>query len=251
MLIFTSLSFTDACISASGKSSLLLSLLRLLEIQVGRIEVDGVDLRRLPRALIRQRCFITIPQEAFLFPSASIRFNLDPSGRLPDKALVSALEMTGLWAIFRGAVSDGAVNESPEPADHGDVFDKLLTSFPELSVGQTQLFALARALLHARVASDVRGTEFADYPVSQQPKPIVLMDEATSSLDPETESRMYDIIQEHFIDTGHTVVMVTHKLGTFADRMRQGKDKIVWMRDGLIEGISNAENLLGFSQSAS
>jgi ATP-binding cassette, subfamily C (CFTR/MRP), member 1 len=228
----------------------LISLLRLLEMQDGRIEVDGVDLSRLPRALIRQRCFITIAQEAFLFPGASMRFNLDPSGRLPDTTLIYALEMTGLWAIFRGTVSSGVVNGSAEFDDHDNVFDKPLTSLPELSVGQTQLFALARAILQMRVASNVRGADFADYP-SQQRKPIVLLDEATSSLDPETEAKMYDVIQEHFINSGHTVIMVTHKLGLFADRMRQGRDKVVWMRDGMIERVGDMDDLLKFSQPAS
>ena len=61
----------------SGKSTLLLTLLRLLDVKSGVIKVDGIDLSLVPRYLIRQRCFITVAQDPFLLAQASLRFNLD------------------------------------------------------------------------------------------------------------------------------------------------------------------------------
>jgi ATP-binding cassette subfamily C (CFTR/MRP) protein 1 len=61
----------------SGKSTLLLTLLRLLDVKSGVIKVDGIDLSLVPRSLIRRRCFITVAQDPFLLAQASLRFNLD------------------------------------------------------------------------------------------------------------------------------------------------------------------------------
>lgn len=64
---------------SSGKSTLLLALLRLLDTQSGSIEVDGIDLSLVPLSTIRERCFITVTQDPFLLAQASLRFNLDVS----------------------------------------------------------------------------------------------------------------------------------------------------------------------------
>jgi ABC-type multidrug transport system fused ATPase/permease subunit len=66
----------------SGKSTLLLTLLRLLEIQSGTIKIDGIDLNLVPRSLIRQRCYITVAQDPLILGHASLRFNLDVSKSL-------------------------------------------------------------------------------------------------------------------------------------------------------------------------
>jgi len=61
----------------SGKSTLLLALLRLVDIKFGTIKVDGLDLSLIPRSLIRQRCFITVSQDMFILAPASLRLNFD------------------------------------------------------------------------------------------------------------------------------------------------------------------------------
>ena len=228
---------------SSGKSSLLSSLLGLLEIRSGRIEVDGVDLSSLSLAAIRQRCFITVAQDPFLVPGASLRFNLDPSGTLPDSALETALEKTGLRSVLFSAASRDV--DSCD-ADSHPVFDELLSALPVLSVGQTQLLALARALLQMEVATlrPFSDSGHLDRPASRARKPIVLLDEVTSALDPVTETTVYDVIEDDFIGRGHTVIMVTHKPGLFADRMRRGRDRVVWMSDGRIERVSDVQDLL-------
>lgn len=68
-------------------------------------------------------------------------------------------------------------------------------------------------------------------------RPIVLLDEITSSLDPITEGKLLDLVREEFVDRGHTVMMVTHRLDAVRGRMREGRDAIFWMRRGRIEQV--------------
>ena len=112
----------------SGKSSLLLSLLRLLEIQSGTIKIDNLDLATIPRELIRSR-MIVIPQDPVIL-AESFRFNADPSGAQPDAMIIEALTKVQLWSIIEKRGGLGA-NMKLEP----------------LSQGQNQLFCLARAIL--------------------------------------------------------------------------------------------------------
>lgn len=220
----------------SGKSTLLLTLLHLLDIQGGSIKVDGIDLCRVPRSLLRARCFIAVPQDPFIFADASLRFNLDPSRTLPDDSLVTALEKTQLWRHICRA--GGTATQEPE-----DILDLSLSSIPPLSTGQLQLLSLSRAILRRQVqwTSGLSNTQCHDMP--GETKPILLLDEATSSLDPETESVVQDVIQEEFTDKGHTVIIVAHRVGALAKGMRQGIDVVVWMKDGRIEKVGGVKDI--------
>ena len=204
----------------------------------GSIEVDGVDLSTVPLDTIRERCFVTIAQDPFFLPDASVRFNLDPGERLPDGAVASALEKVGLSFIT------DALSAASGDDDAVSGFDRPLSSLPALSVGQTQLLSFARALLQAQAAAEPRGASFSDYPGGARPKPVLLLDEVTSALDPATEAEVYDVVQREFADAGHTVVMVSHRLGAYAPRLRAGRDRVVWIRDGRVERIQAAEDLL-------
>lgn len=250
--------------TGSGKSTLLLTLLGLLppDASTGHITIDGVDTTRLtpPRAaLLRTQAFITVAQDAFFLPSASLHFNLEPKGArggfgAPVRVIVSALVRTGLWGHFCRR-SDG---DDDDDNDHDGIDDRIngekeeerariilatpLSSLPAVSTGQTQLLALARAVVRRHVLCNPQPDSSARYvddydcrPSFTSSKPILLLDEVTSSLDPETEARMYDIIQSEFVDQGHTVVMVTHKLAGFRGRLRRGRDAVVWMADGRIK----------------
>lgn len=225
--------------TGSGKSSLLLSLLRLLDATEGSIAVDGVELSLLPRSLVREGAFITIAQEAFFLPQASLRFNLDPELKAPPSVITAALRRTGLWDLLIWAGPDG--HEETMLGDEQDgaatsVLDKPFSSLPVLSAGQTQLLALARALVRRSVLSGTAACaeHYTDFGRLGS-RPIVLLDEATSSLDPGTEGRLLDIVREEFVDQGHTVVMVTHKLDAVKGRMRAGRDAVVHMGQGRIE----------------
>ncbi|TEA20925.1 ABC transporter atnG [Colletotrichum sidae] len=168
--------------TGSGKSTLLLTLLRLLDTQSGTIKIDGVDLSLVPRSLVRQRCFVTVGQDALVLGQASLRFNLDPSSSLSDEDIVAALRRTSLWSHFASASSAPSVEEARE------VLDRSIADLPQISTGQYQLFSLARAILRLRQLSQTH--------VEAQIKPILLLDEATSSLDLETEATIRRIIHE-------------------------------------------------------
>lgn len=112
-------------------------------------------------------------------------------------------------------------------------------------MGQTQLLALTRALLQLQAASEAGdGPVAGDPPGHRGRKPVVLLDEVTAALDPDTEAVVYDVIRDEVVDKGHTVIMVSHKLGAYAHRMRRGRDKVVWIRDGQVERVQTAEALL-------
>ena len=90
----------------SGKSSLLSTLLRLLDLDSGAIIIDGQDLSTIPREIIRTR-IIAIPQDPFIL-SESVRINADPTGLASDETIIAALAKVNLWHIIspRGGLSE-------------------------------------------------------------------------------------------------------------------------------------------------
>ena len=113
--------------SGSGKSSLILSFLRMLEIS-GTITLDGIDTSTLSPSMLRSRINV-IPQDPFLIPS-TIRFNIDPSGTVVNGEIINALKRVGLWQIVE--VKGG--------------LDKEIDAI-SWSVGQKKLLCLARAMV--------------------------------------------------------------------------------------------------------
>ena len=114
--------------TGSGKSSLIMTLFRMLELRTGSITVDGIDLSTIPRHEVRSR-IIGLPQDIFLL-NGSVRLNIDPYGRATDKAVIAALQDVRLW--------EGIEGKGGLDADIEDV---------NLSHGQKQLLCLAQALL--------------------------------------------------------------------------------------------------------
>ncbi|KAF9771912.1 hypothetical protein IL306_010421 [Fusarium sp. DS 682] len=114
--------------TGSGKSSIFLTILRLIDPSAGSITIDGISLSSLPRETIRSR-LITLTQDQFVLPS-TVRHNVDPLGAYSDENIKEVLRLVGL---------------SDAIEQHGD----LDASFDEdaLSHGQKQLFFLARAVL--------------------------------------------------------------------------------------------------------
>lgn len=184
--------------TGSGKSSLVSALLRLLDLQTGSIIIDGVDISSVPRSLIRDR-IIAVPQEVFLL-TGSVRLNLDPDSLQEDKKLIEILKKVDLWAVIesRGGL-DCDINANP------------------LSQGQLQILSLARALLRK--------------------SKIVILDEATSNLDTETDESIQHVIREHF--SRCTVISVAHRLSTILDA-----DKIGLFEEGRLVEFDSPHNLL-------
>ena len=79
--------------------------------------------------------------------------------------------------------------------------------------------------------------------------PILLIDEATSSVDPETENAMRSIIKEEFTDKGHTVIAITHRLSGMTESMRLGQDIVALLSKGKIEKIGGVDDVFDVSTS--
>lgn len=165
--------------TGAGKSSLFQALFRMLAVRRGRILVNGMDLGTLPVEDARS-LFGIIPQEPHLF-SGSVRYNLDRTGQWTDARLWEALVHVRLDAFVRAL---------PGGLDFG-----LQERGGNLSVGQRQLLCMARTLL--------------------LDAPIILMDEATASVDLETDSAITAASREVF--AGRTVLVIAHRLETVHD----------------------------------
>ncbi|ATZ58539.1 hypothetical protein BCIN_16g02970 [Botrytis cinerea B05.10] len=184
--------------SGSGKSSLILTLFRMLDLSQGGIFIDNIDITRLPREQIRS-CLNAIPQEPF-FLKGTLRDNLDPHGVSEDASLIKALEMVSLKSII------------PSTNNLDCEMDAEV-----LSHGQKQLFCLARAIV--------------------RPAKILIMDEATSNVDQETDALMQGIIRDVF--GGCTIIAVAHRLNTIVDF-----DRIALFDNGELMECDSPANLL-------
>ncbi|RFU28640.1 hypothetical protein B7463_g7701, partial [Scytalidium lignicola] len=162
--------------SGSGKSSLVSTIFRLLDIESGSITIDGIDISTLPRDAIRSR-LIAIPQDPYLL-YGTVRLNVDPFQTASEEDVIGALRKVGLWTM---------VNEK------GGL--DIMIDEGTFSHGQRQLMSLARSLLR-------KGK-------------ILVLDEATSSVDKKTEEVMQQIIREDFKE--YTIIAIAHRLKTILD----------------------------------
>lgn len=169
--------------TGSGKSSLMVALFRIAPLASGSIFIDGIDTSTVPLSVLRSRIGI-IPQDPVIF-SATIRYNLDPLSLHTDDALWSVLEMVSM--------KDTIISLPLQ------LLDIVSESGDSLSLGQRQLLNIARVLL-------------------RKPK-ILVMDEATASIDNDTDELIQNMVRERF--RGCTVLTIAHRLNTIieADRI--------------------------------
>nr|XP_050024147.1 multidrug resistance-associated protein 1-like [Dermacentor andersoni] len=185
--------------TGAGKSTMTLSLFRIVERCEGQIVVDGIDISTLGLHDLRSRITI-IPQDPVLF-HGTLRYNLDPTGTHGSEELWAALERAHLRDAFEESGLDFQVTE-------GGL---------NLSVGQRQLVCLARAVL--------RKTK------------ILVLDEATASVDMETDLLVQQTLREHMVDS--TVITIAHRLHTVLH-----SDRVVVMEQGRIVEVGEPAKLL-------
>ena len=188
--------------TGAGKTTLISLLLRFYDVQRGAIRIDGVDIKQMALADLRRR-FGVVLQDPFLFTGTiegNIRLGTD-------------------W------ISDEQVRQAAEDVNLSDFIHNLPNSYKEevrergstLSTGQKQLISFARALAHA-------------------PK-ILILDEATSSVDTETEFKVRDALGK--MVEGRTSIVIAHRLSTV-----QRADKIIVMHKSELREMGTHQELL-------
>ncbi|VBB26660.1 unnamed protein product [Acanthocheilonema viteae] len=187
--------------TGSGKTSLCNVLYRLYPLTSGIIEIGGININHIELYRLR-RAMAVIPQDPTLFVG-TIRFNIDPNNEFTDDQIWMSLEKTYLKDMVSSLDQklDSPVTEGGR----------------NISVGERQLFCMARALLRR-----VR---------------IVVLDEATGSLDNATDRHIQKCLREAFVDC--TVMIIAHRLENVL-----GLDKILHMEQGKIVEYDTVQNLM-------
>ena len=188
--------------TGAGKTTIISLLLRFYDVQKGAIRIDGVDIREMDLAELRRRYGVVL-QDPFLF-----------SGTVADN-----IRLGSHW------ITDSSIENAAEQVNVADFIRSLPGGFGEevkergstLSTGQKQLISFARALAH-------------------NPK-ILILDEATSSVDTETEFRVRDALTR--MVEGRTSIMIAHRLSTV-----QRANKIIVMHKGKVREIGSHQQLL-------
>jgi len=188
--------------TGAGKTTLISLLMRFYDVQRGAIRIDGVDIKEMNLDELRGR-FGVVLQDPFLF-----------SGTVAGNIRLGTVR-----------IQDEDVEQAAEDVNLGDFIRKLPGGFKEevrergstLSTGQKQLISFARALAH-------------------NPK-ILILDEATSSVDTETEFRVRDALNR--MVEGRTALIIAHRLSTI-----QRADKIIVMHKGQVREMGSHQQLL-------
>ncbi len=188
--------------TGAGKTTIISLLLRFYDVQRGAIRIDGLDIRDMDLAELRRRYGVVL-QDPFLF-----------SGTVADN-----IRLGTQW------ITDSSIEDAAEQVNVADFIRSLPGGFGEevkergstLSTGQKQLISFARALAH-------------------NPK-ILILDEATSSVDTETEFRVRDALTR--MVEGRTSIMIAHRLSTV-----QRADKIIVMHKGKVRESGTHQQLL-------
>lgn len=196
--------------TGSGKSSLIQALFRLYPVDSGEIRIEGQTAAIATHGVLNEgvdlrvyrRSMAYIAQDPTLF-RGTLRENLDLQGLYSDALIVEALERVELDGWFREQPA-GLNTEIEEKGKN-------------LSAGERQLLCMARCLL--------------------QDAPIVVMDEATSAIDPQTEEVLVKATEEFFAD--RTQIIIAHRLSTLINC-----DKVLWLKSGTVKMFDRPEVVL-------
>jgi ATP-binding cassette subfamily C (CFTR/MRP) protein 1 len=210
--------------TGAGKSTLMVALLRLVELDSGSIKIDGVDIRSVSLKTLRSKIAV-IPQDPVLF-SGTVRTNLDPFDEFDDDRLFEVLQHVGLYSSVVKNYSSNSLSSffSGESSNVGgrtqpikSLSDAVTEGGTNYSVGQRQLMVIARSML--------TGAQ------------VVIMDEATASVDGETDARIQRVFREEFKNA--TCITVAHRLNTIMD-----SDLVLVMDDGKAAEFDKPSSLL-------
>lgn len=197
--------------TGAGKSTLTLSLFRLLEPREGTIIIDDVDIKEIGLHDLRSHLAI-IPQDAQAF-EGTIRYNLDPFDQYSEEQLWEAIELSHLKYHLLKITQSDPNNFSKEEC----LNFKVSENGSNLSLGQRQLMCLARALLNK--------------------SKILVLDEATAAVDVKTDQVIQETIRSQF--TERTILTIAHRLDTVMD-----SDRILVLDNGEVKEFDSPENLL-------
>ena len=189
--------------TGSGKSTICLCLFRLLEPLTGTIYIDDEDISEIGLDLLRQNLTI-IPQDPCLM-AGTLKYNIDPLEMNNDNDILRILREIGF-------------EETDSEKEKGNLLEREIEqNGANLSVGEKQLVCIARAIL--------RKTK------------IIVMDEATASIDMKTEEKIQDII--HNTMKNCTIVTIAHRIKTIINY-----DRILVLDDGKVMEFDKPEVLL-------
>mmetsp|Transcript_90270 Transcript_90270/g.264058 ORF Transcript_90270/g.264058 Transcript_90270/m.264058 type:complete len:1427 (+) Transcript_90270:51-4331(+) len=223
-LVLCGLSFTMAAgehigvvgRTGAGKSSMLTALFRIVEPEPGSVvRLDGKDILTMGLQDLRS-CITMIPQDPVLF-QATVRYNCDPFGEHTDEAIMVALReaQLGPWLQERQD-SVQAQQDGSAPSPPGPLGTEVQEGGQNLSAGQRQMLALARAMLRR--------------------SRLVVLDEATAAMDAATDASIQKAIRGCF--AGASSLTIAHRLGTIMD-----SDRIMVLDKGLIAELGTPDEL--------
>ncbi|KAG9048922.1 hypothetical protein FS837_011659 [Tulasnella sp. UAMH 9824] len=203
--------------TGAGKSSLMIALYRIVELSGGSICLDGIDISTIGLRDLRSKISI-IPQDPLLF-SGTVRSNLDPFSRYDDAKLYDALRRSHLVAAppsDSGTAEEG-ISGRPILAAKFSLDTPVEAEGANLSVGERSLLSLARALVRDEIK-------------------LVIMDEATASVDVETDSAIQETISKEF--GAKTLLCIAHRLRTIIRY-----DRVLVLDHGNIAELDTPYNL--------
>ena len=197
--------------TGSGKSTIALCLFRILEAKEGKIYIDDTDISQIGLSKLRSNITI-IPQDPTLM-EGTLRFNIDPLNRHTDQEIENVMKEIGFWYIC-----ERNLEENKNKPDNEKGLNMIITEDGgNISIGERQLICITRAILRK--------------------SKIVVMDEATASIDVNTENIIQKAIKNLLFDS--TILTIAHRIKTVLN-----SDRILVLDNGEVKEFDSPKTLL-------